>query len=1166
MAHPDFTLHLANGADDLQVLAFVGHEGVSQPYRFSLELVSPNPDVDFAALLQQPAFLCLDTAQGRGIHGLVQRIEQTACSPALSHYRLDLGPHLLRLALRRNCRIFQERTVPQILETLLDEHGIPADRRGFQLGSHYPARQYCVQYAETDLDFLQRLCAEEGLHYHFEHSTDGHRLVFGDDQTAFPCLGQPAPYVPGSGQACGKPTIQAFSVRLESRTETVALRDHDFLQPRLHLESTAQRGQREDYRYPGGFRDRDRGRQRAQRALEAHRHDVVLAQGESDQPQLASGYFLDLQEHPRRDWNQLWLLTEIQHEGRQPQVLEAYGDAVRDGAIPGYRNRFKATPWDTPFRPQALSRPRLPGVQSAVVCGPVGEEIHCDALGRIKVQFHWDRDGQNDAHSSCWLRVASGWAGDRYGALAVPRVGMSVLVSFLEGDLDQPLVTGCLYHAELPAPYPLPEHKTRSVFRSQSTPGGEGFNEVRIDDRKDAEQIYLHAQRDWEQHIGHDHHLYVGHEQHEHIGANCLLEVQGEEHRLVHQARMTELKADDHLTVGASQHVKVGEGRFVDAGREIHLFAGKKLVIDADQEMSLAAGGSWLKLDPSGVGLSGVQIRLNSGGSAGRGSGAQVLMPVLASIPGTAQSSKSLQAPAQSPASQPEIEAQEARWEEEEAESLEEETEAQEEERVQPEETAEQRITLRIGVFFDGTGNNTANSGLTEQCRRDDQTLLDPDTLQGAIDYCRRFGFDDPDENGVFRRTPDNSYGNAHSNVAELFRLYQDDTNRALSTGETQACIKAYLEGIGTTSGDSDSLIIGQGTGGGITGVLARVQSSPNKILEEIHEWQSSNPRSLIEAVELDVFGFSRGAAAARHFANEVLKAEKGVLAGLLSPQTAGFAPDFSWNRVRLNFIGLFDTVAALVAPLERDFSPANDDNPGLNLYLPPGCARKVVHLTARDEKRWNFALNSVAPGHQEIELPGAHSDIGGGYPPLMTERLLIGKPRPVLLYWGRSPEQSKAWQEALAEAEQLELQGLPAGSLRIGTRPLSPSRQRSTASSERHLVLLEVNRQVRGELARVYLQAMHQIATANDVPLEPLDPADTRLAISADLGAIAQKLLAAAQGSALNLSFEEERHLYARYIHLSAHWTPLKGLLINKPAPKGRLVYGNQPQKDYPA
>src|SRR5690606_33592992 len=210
------------------------------------------------------------------------------------------------------------------------------------------------------------------------------------------------------------------------------------------------------------------------------------------------------------------------------------------------------------------------------------------------------------------------------------------------------------------------------------------------------------------------------------------------------------------------------------------------------------------------------------------------------------------------------------------------------------------------------------------------------------------------------------------------------------------------------------------------------------------------------------------------------------------------------------------------------------DLNPGLNLYLPPDCARRVVHLTARDEKRWNFALNSLAPDHQEIELPGCHSDIGGGYPPLMTEKLLIGKPRPVLLYWGRSPEQSAAWRDAVAEAEQLELQGVPAGSLHIVTRPLSPSRQRLTASSERHLVLLEVERQVRGELARVYLWAMHRLASAAEVPLPSLDTTDPRLAIPADLKPIAEKLLAAVQdGVPPALSFEEERYLRARYIHL---------------------------------
>jgi type VI secretion system secreted protein VgrG len=1159
MAEHLYTLRLGGLAEHLQVLAFDGREGISQPYRFAVDVVSRNPDLDFEALLQQPAFLCLDLSTQRGIQGLVQRIEQTDGGEKLHRYRLDLGPQLLRLALRRNCRIFQKRAVPQILEILLDEHGIQGDARRFTLSSVYPAREYCVQYGESDLEFLQRLCGEEGLHYHFEYSADAHCLVFGDDQTSLPRLDQPIAFQPGSGQAGEVPTLQRFAVRLEARTEAVTRRDHDFQQPRLALESTAcldTSGVLEDYVFPGQFSDRARGRQLAQRALEAHRHDWMLAEGESDQPLLAGGHFLDVRKHPRSDWNQLWLLTEVCHEGRQPQVLEAYGEA--GGETQGYRNRFKATPWDTPFRPPALARPRLLGTQSAVVCGPAGDEIHCDALGRIKVQFHWDREGQKDEHSSCWLRVASGWAGNQYGAQLLPRVGMTVLVSFLDGDPDQPLVTGCLYHAENPPPYALPEHKTRSVFRSQSTPDGEGFNELRIDDRKDAEQIYLHAQRDWEQHIGHDLQLQVDHEQHEHIGANRFLEVQGEEHHLAHQDRRTELKADDHLSVTGSQHMQLGEALLVEAGWEIHLSAGEKLVIDAGQELTLAAGGSWLKLDPSGVSLSGAQILLNSGGSPGKGSGAQVRMPLLASISGTGKPGQSLQA------SQPEIEAQEARWEEEEAESPEEETEAREEER-QPEEALEQRITLRIGVFFDGTGNNTANSGLTEQCRRDDQTLLDPDTLLGTVDYCSRYGFGDPGGDGMFRRIPDNSYGNAHSNVAELFRLYQDDTNRALSSGESRACIKAYLEGIGTTSGDSDSLI-GQGTGGGTTGVLARVQESPGKILEEIRNWRSSNPGLLIEAVEIDIFGFSRGAAAARHFANEVLKAEHGVLSGLLSPRTAGFAPNFSWNRVRLNFIGLFDTVAALVDPLEGDFSPANDRNPGLNLYLPPGCARKVVHLTARDEKRWNFALNSVAPGHLEIELPGSHSDIGGGYPPLMTERLLIGKPRPVLLYWGRSPEQSKAWQEALTEAEQLELQGLPAGSLRISSRPLSASHQRSTASSERHLVLLEVNRQVRNELARVYLDAMHRIAAAHGVPLDPFDPADPKLVIPADLELIAQKLLAIAHGASQQLSFMDERHLRARYIHLSAHWTPIKGLLINKPAPSGRLVYANQPQKDYPA
>src|SRR5690606_21230709 len=382
---------------------------------------------------------------------------------------------------------------------LLEEHGIQADAYRFQLGpTVYPARAYCVQYAETDLHFLQRLCEEEGLHYHFQHSEQGHVLVFGDDQSVFPKLAGPTPYLPDAGAVTTAPAIKRFGARLATRPNQVSRRTYDFEQPHLTLESSASQASApalEDYAYPAPFNDRGHGRHLAQRALERHRHDHQRAEGHSDQPLLRAGQFLDLGEHPRPDWNQLWLLGEVVHEGKQPQVLEELGggDATlgapgADGFTQGYRNRFAATPWDQVFRlPLRHAKPRLLGSQSAVVTGPVGEEIHCDAYGRIKVQFHWDRDGQGDDSSSCWLRVASGWAGDRYGALAIPRVGMEVLVSFLDGDPDQPLVTGCLYHKTHLVPYDLPAHKTRSVFKTLSSPGGGGSNELRIEDRKDAE-------------------------------------------------------------------------------------------------------------------------------------------------------------------------------------------------------------------------------------------------------------------------------------------------------------------------------------------------------------------------------------------------------------------------------------------------------------------------------------------------------------------------------------------------------------------------------------------------------------------------------------------------------------------------------------------------------
>ena len=636
-----FSLHIEGIEHDLQVLEFSGHEAISQPYRFELELVSEHPDIDLESLLQQSAFLAF-AGSGAGIHGQIHHAAQGESGKRLTRYRLVLVPRLAYLTHRTNQRIFQHLSVPQIIARVLEEHGILAgDSHRFDLGPViYPERDYCVQYDETDLHFIQRLCEEEGIHYHFRHSETGHMLVFGDDQTVFPTLA-PVAYQQDSGLVADEPVIKRFGVRVETRTSRVTRRDYDFEKPRLTMEAAVHSSIQpdlEDYDYPGRFVDRERGKHLSRRALERHRHDFELAEGASDQPLLVSGHFLSLSEHPRGDWNQLWLLTEIRHEGKQPQVLEesvtdsapygAQDPADDSGFTQGYRNHFTATPWTVPFRPTLdHPKPRILGSQSAVVTGPPGEEIHCDEYGRVKVQFFWDRHGQADDKTSCWLRVSSSWAGDQYGAIAIPRVGMEVLITFLEGDPDQPLITGCLYHKENAAPYELPANKTRSVFKTLSSPGGAGYNEVRIEDRKGAEQIYVHAQRDWDQNIEHDQKIRVGHERHDTIEANSYSEFRAEEHRTTHGDRRSEIKADDHLTIGNNQHIKIGTSQFIEAGNEIHLSSGLKVVLEAGSELTFKAAGSFIKLDAGGITMVGPVVRVNSGGSPGKGSGAAPIRP-----------------------------------------------------------------------------------------------------------------------------------------------------------------------------------------------------------------------------------------------------------------------------------------------------------------------------------------------------------------------------------------------------------------------------------------------------------------------------------------------------------------------------------------------------------
>ncbi|WP_460131977.1 type VI secretion system Vgr family protein [Pseudomonas sp. S1_E04] len=608
-----FTLTLDGVASDLKVYRFNGNEALSQPYCFDLELVGELPDLDLESLLHRQVYLGFDD-QGHGVHGLVYRVAQGDSGRRLTRYQLSLVPQLAYLQHSSHQRIFQHKTVPQIVALVLAGQGIQGDQFEFRLGGTYPEREYCVQFGETDLAFIQRLCAETGIHYHFQHSPEKHLLVFGDDQTVFAQADQPTPYRPGSGMVADTPAIKRFAVQLQTRTTAVNLRDYDWRKPGLELESGVvgeQLPALEEQAYPGHFSDRPYGKYLAQRGLERHRSDYQIARGEGDEPALVSGRYLALSGHPREQWNDLWLVTHVTHEGKQPQVLEEAVTEVDGGDFrQGYRNTFIAAPWDVIFRPPLPDQPRpmLSGYQHAVVTGPADSEIHCDEYGRVKVQLAWDRAAEHNDHSSCWLRVASGWAHDRYGSVLIPRVGMEVLVGFVNGDMDMPLVMGCLPNAATPVPLDLPADKTRSIFRSQSSPGGGGYNELRIEDRKGAEEIYLRAQRDWTQHVLHDQQVQVDNQRRVRVGGESHHEVRGEEQRITHGNRLTELKQDDHVVVGGSQQMR--------AGRTIELGAGQSVVIDAGASVTIQAAGQSITLSAAGI-FSSVPIQVGGGPAAG---------------------------------------------------------------------------------------------------------------------------------------------------------------------------------------------------------------------------------------------------------------------------------------------------------------------------------------------------------------------------------------------------------------------------------------------------------------------------------------------------------------------------------------------------------------------
>ncbi|OEY67016.1 hypothetical protein BG841_11485 [Marinobacter sp. X15-166B] len=403
----------------------------------------------------------------------------------------------------------------------------------------------------------------------------------------------------------------------------------------MHAQIAADRHQRDDYQhydYPGRFKSDTSGAPFARARLDALRNDAREATGQSNRPDFVPGSKFSLQEHDQPELNQPWLLTTVVHAGTQPQALEEEG-----GADPTtYSNAFRAIPASLIWRPRPGRRPRMDGPQVAIVTGPEGEEIHCDAYGRVKVRFPWDRGlppgagqpGHTADRSSAWLRVSQGWAGDGYGFMALPRVGHEVLVSFFDGDPDQPIITGGTYHATNLPPYPLPAHKTRTVLKTK-THKGVGSNELRFEDEAGEEQVFVHAQRDLDLLIGHNCTETIDNDSHLTVGKDAFCQVNGDEHLTVNGEQRQAVRGECSHRIGGTFHQQTAGATLSEAGSEVHHQAGTKVVLDAGSELTLAGGGSFISLDASGVCLSGPVVKINSGGAPARGSGQAAALPRL---------------------------------------------------------------------------------------------------------------------------------------------------------------------------------------------------------------------------------------------------------------------------------------------------------------------------------------------------------------------------------------------------------------------------------------------------------------------------------------------------------------------------------------------------------
>lgn len=640
--------------DFLLIKRIRSREALSQLFRFDLELLHEEEEegteatlVDPQAILGQSMTVVASQVDGaeRYFNGICVDFTQGNRNTRFSKYQASLVPKVWLLTQVSQSRIFQNLSVPDILRKVFDGFEFAIEVQGT-----FQPRNYCVQYRETDWNFASRLMEEEGIFFYFEHTSTSHKMIIANSTSSHrECPSKASiPFIRDISVEADEWAGSIFTWRSANRLRAgkFSLRDHNFELPTNNQETEqlsrfniGGNQNLEIYDYPGEFAKRFDGidsgggeqASELQKIFDDRQRTVTIRQQELDVAYkssygtsnccaLTAGYRFELTAHPTSDNNRNHILVSVETE-----AVQSPGYISDDTISNSYNVTFSCLPQgegQAPFRPmRRAEKPIVQGSQTATVVGPSGEEIFTDKYGRVKVQFRWDREGQANASSSCWIRVVQTWAGKKWGTMFIPRIGMEVVVDFLEGDPDQPIITGCVYNAETMPPYTLPDEKTKSTIKTDSSKGGNGFNELRFEDKKGLEQIFIHAEKDKDvrvkndlkELIKHDRHLIIENDQYEKVKKDKHLQVTGDHNE--------KIGGTMSLNVGSDLQEKVSQNYALDAGTEVHIKAGMKAVIEAGTQLTLKVGGNFVDISPAGVTIKGTMVLINSGGAAGSGSG-----------------------------------------------------------------------------------------------------------------------------------------------------------------------------------------------------------------------------------------------------------------------------------------------------------------------------------------------------------------------------------------------------------------------------------------------------------------------------------------------------------------------------------------------------------------